>query len=325
MGGKENLGFVRIHGGSRTAPTRHWAYSGFQLYGPPEASIALLTTSVMKDRVCLVTGANSGIGRATALGLARMGANVVMVCRSESSGETARAQIVAESGNATVDLMIADLSLQRSIRRLADAFLEEYGHLHVLVNNAGLLLRRRTLTPDGLETTFALNHLSYFLLTNLLLDVLKASAPARIVNVTAGVPLMGTISFDDLQGEKRYGGIRAYSQSKLANVLFTYELARRLRGTGVTVNCLFPGVVRTSLSRDYGRLLGLVLKAGSLLMRSPARGAQTSIYLASSPEVEGVTGRFFANKKEARSSRESYDETAARRLWDVSEELTKPC
>jgi retinol dehydrogenase 14 len=197
----------------------------------------------MGEKVCLITGATSGIGKATAIGLANMGASVVMVGRDRGKGQAALAEIKERSANASVDLLLADLSSQEDIRRLADEFKEAYPRLDVLVNNAGVIRSRRIRTADGIEMTFAVNHLAYFLLTNLLLDVLKASAPSRIVNVASGEQRNGTIDFDDLQGEMGYKGAKAYSQSKLATVLFTYELARKLEGTGVSANCLHPGVV----------------------------------------------------------------------------------
>ena len=277
----------------------------------------------MSGKVCLITGGSSGIGKATALGLANKGANVVMVGRDRSRGEAARTEVVEKSGNELVDLMLADLSSQESIRQLAEDFTSRYGRLHVLINNAGVFISKRTVTVDGIETTFAVNHLAPFLLTNLLLDVLEASAPARIVNVTSSGERSGTINFDDLQWEGRYSGVRAHNQSKLAMILFTYELARRLEETGVTVNCVHPGVVVTNLGRGSSGSFGLLLRLMRPFFSSPEKGAETSIYLASSPEVEGVSGKYFAKKAEARSSEQSYDEAAGRRLWQVSAELTK--
>jgi len=268
----------------------------------------------MKDKICLVTGANSGIGKATALGLAKMGANVVMVCRDRTRGEEARTEIKAASNN---------LSSQASVRQLAQDFQEKYQLLHVLVNNAGVAPMKRSLTVDGLETTFAVNHLAPFLLTNLLLDVLKASGPSRIVNVSSSAHTRTKMDFDDLQGQKNFSMFRTYSQSKLANVLFTYELDRKLKGTGVAVNALHPGVVRTNLGRDMAGIVRLGFLAMGLFIRTPEQGAVTCVYLASSPEVEGVTGKYFVNKREVASSRESYDEAVARRLWEVSEQLTQ--
>ena len=276
----------------------------------------------MGEKVCLITGATSGIGKATAMGLANMGANVVMVGRDRGRGEAALAEVKGKSANASVDLMLADLSYQQEIHRLADEFKEAYPRLDVLINNAGVFRSKRITSADGIETTFAVNHLAYFLLTSLLLDVLKASAPSRIVNVASGEQRNGNIDFDDLQAEKGYKGAKAYSQSKLATVLFTYELARRLEGTGITANCLHPGVVVTNLGSGVSGIFGVMVRALTPLMKSPEKGAETSIYLASSPEMEGLSGRYFVNKDEARSSDVSYDERLARRLWEVSADLT---
>jgi retinol dehydrogenase-14 len=276
----------------------------------------------MGEKVCLITGATSGIGKATAMGLANMGASVVMVGRDRGKGEAVMAEIKERSGNASVDLMLADVSSQEEIRRLAEEFKEAYPRLDVLINNAGVFRSKRITSADGIEMTFAVNHLAYFLLTNLLLDALKASAPSRIVNVSSGDHSNATIDFDDLQGEKGYKGAKAYSQSKLANVLFTYELARRLEGTGITANCLHPGVVGTNLGSGVSGVFGFMVRALRPLMKSPEQGAETSIYLASSPEVEGLSGRYFVKKAEARSSDKSYDKRLARRLWEVSAELT---
>jgi retinol dehydrogenase 14 len=277
----------------------------------------------MGEKVCLITGATSGIGKATAMGLASMGASVVMVGRDRGRGEAALAEIKEKSANVSVHLLLANLSSQEEVRRLADEFKEAYPRLDVLINNAGVFRSERTTTPDGLETTFAVNHLAHFLLTDLLLDVLKASAPSRIVNVSSGDHSNGTIDFDDLQGEKGYKGAKAYSQSKLANVLFTYELAWRLEGTGVSANCLHPGAgIRTNFGSGVSGVLGFTVRALKPLMKSPEKGAETSIYLASSPEVEGLSSRYFAKKAGARSSVVSHDERLARRLWEVSEDLT---
>jgi len=277
---------------------------------------------VMGEKVCLITGATSGIGKATVMGLANMGASVVMVGRDRGRGEAALAEIKEKNANASVDLMLADLSSQEDIRRLADEFKEAYPQLDVLINNAGVIRSKRITTADGLETTFAVNHLAPYLLTNLLLDVLKASAPSRIVNVASGEQRNGTIDFDDLQAEKGYKTAKAYSQSKLATVLFTYELARRLEGTGVSANCLHPGVVGTNLGSGVTGALGFTVRALTPLMKSPEKGAETSVYLASSPEVEGSSGGYFVKKAEARSSEASHDQRIARRLWEVSADLT---
>ena len=276
----------------------------------------------MRDKLCIVTGANSGIGRTTALGLAGLGARVVLVCRDSGRGETARRDISAQSGNESIDLLVGDLASQRSTRELATEIQEKYQRLDVLVNNAGQLISHRSVTEDGIEATFALNHLGYFLLTNLLIDLLKASAPSRIVNVASSAHRMGTIDFDDLQYETGYGGYKAYSRSKLTNVMFTYELARRLEGTGVTVNCMHPGTVRTNLFKGASGPVAFCLNMLKPLMRSLRKGAETVVYLASSPDVEGVTGQYFVNNRTRRSSRSSYDTAVAQQLWQVSAELT---
>lgn len=275
----------------------------------------------MSGRICVVTGANRGIGRATAEGLARLGAKVVLVCRRKEDGEGVSREIAA---NAPVlpDVVAADLSSQLSIRQAAGYIRGRYSRLHVLINNAGVIPRRREVTGDGLELQFAVNHLAYFLLTNLLLPQLKAGSPSRIINVSSGAHTHATIDFDDLQSQRSYQPKSVYARSKLANILFTYELSRRLSGTGVTANCLNPGVVATGMLADY---MGFPL-AGSALARtfgaSPEEGAETSIYLASSPEVESVTGKYFERKQPAASSPASHDEAVARRLWEVSAQLT---
>src|SRR2546426_10883237 len=278
----------------------------------------------MTGKVCLITGANSGIGKATALGLARLDATVVIVSRDKDKGEAALLEIRTRSGNKSVDAMVADLSSQDSVRELAHDFKARYKKLHVLINNAGVFLPKRVPTVDGLEATFATNHLGHFLLTNLLLDVLKASAPSRIINITSSAHRGTEMEFEDLQGEKKYSGFHAYSQSKLANVLFTYQLAKLLEGTGVTVNCLHPGVVRTGFGKDMGGLFSIGVKLAGPFMMRPAKSAQALVYMASAPELEKVSGKHFAKGKEKGSSRESHDTHAAERLWQVSEELTRP-
>jgi len=277
----------------------------------------------MQGKICIVTGANSGIGKATALGLAQMGATIVMVCRNQIKGEEAQNEIKEKSGNDAVDLMLADLSSQASIRQLAENFQQHYQQLHVLINNAGGVNLSRRETVDGLEMTFAINYLAPFLLTNLLLDKLKASAPARIVNVSSESHQSGYIKMDDLELEKGYRLMRAYGQSKLALVLFTYELARRLQGTGVTANCLHPGFVATNIGQNGVGSVGrsIVKLIFSRLGISPEEGAKTSIYLASSPEIEGVTGKYFVKSIPVRSAPISYDETLQRQLWEESAKL----
>ncbi len=273
-------------------------------------------------KTILVTGANSGIGKATAQLLAEGGARVVMVCRNPERGEPARAEIVNKSGNENVELLTADFASQRQIRTLAEAFKRRHDRLDALVNNAGLYLPRRTETEDGVETTWAVNHLAPFLLTNLLLDVIKASAPARIVNVSSNAHFGNTIHFDDPGLAENYNWQRAYGQSKLANVLFTYELARRLEGAGVTATCLHPGVVATNIWNRSANPISLMMRPFKLMMTRPARSARAVARLAVDPALEGVTAQYFDEMKERRSSRISYDEDVARRLWDLSEEMT---
>jgi NAD(P)-dependent dehydrogenase (short-subunit alcohol dehydrogenase family) len=282
-----------------------------------------IVNSSMQGKICMVTGANSGIGKATALALAQMGATVVMVCRDRARGEEARSEITTKSRNNAVDLLLADLSSQQSIRHLVANFQHHYTHLHVLINNAGATFPgRRRETVDGLEMTFAVNYLAPFLLTNMLLDVLKASAPARIVNVSSDAQASGYIQMDDLQAEKLYRPMRTYPQSKLAVVLFTYELARKLQGTGVTANCLHPGFVATHIGqRDVGSTVRLLVKVIGSFGTNPQKGAQTSVYLASSPEVEGVTGKYFVKSIPRRSAAISYDESLQRQLWEQSVKL----
>jgi len=274
----------------------------------------------MEGRTVLVTGGTGGIGGATAAGLAALGARVGVVGRDRGRADAVAAGIRATGGR--VDVFIADLSAQREVRRLADEVLAAYPRLDVLVNNVGGYWAHRHTTEDGLERTFALNHLAPFLLTNLLLPRLRESAPARVVTVSSGAQAMGRIDFDDLQAGRAYRGQRAYSQSKLANVLFTYELARRLHGTGVTATVLHPGVVRTAFGQeDSSPWTAAVQRVARRLLKPPEEGARTSIHLASSPEVEGVSGQYFANQRPKRSSKASYDRAAAARLWDVSAEL----
>jgi NAD(P)-dependent dehydrogenase (short-subunit alcohol dehydrogenase family) len=273
-------------------------------------------------KTVMITGATAGIGRVTARELARMGANLVLVCRNRARGEETVREIRAAAGNEEVELMIADLASRAEIRRLAEGFLATRRPLHVLVNNAGIFNLRRETTADGIEAVFAVNHLAYFLLTSLLLDRLRESAPARIVNVASDAHHWGTIDFADLQAERRYRSMGVYGRSKLANILFTYELAKRLEGSGVTVNCLHPGAVGTQLGSNNGWIARVLLPLLRPLMRTPEHGAETSIHLASSPEVEGVSGRYFVDRREKRSSPESYDAEVARRLWETSERMT---
>jgi retinol dehydrogenase 14 len=274
-------------------------------------------TSEMSDKVVMVTGANSGMGKEITLGLAAKGATLVMVSRDAGRGEAARADVQTRTGNDKVELLVADLTSQQSIHHLVQEFESRHDRLHVLINNAGASLKTRTQTVDGLETVFATNHLAPFLLTNLLLPVLTKSAPARIITVSSGAQAMGKIDFDDLQASRKYAEIPVYNQSKLANVVFTYELARRIAGSGVTANALEPGFVKTNLKVPFPFVI-------FAFMRGKAEdGAKPSVFLASSPEVEGVSGKFFNSKGvPVKSSKSSYDEGIAGRLWQVSAELT---
>jgi retinol dehydrogenase-14 len=276
----------------------------------------------MKGKVCLVTGATSGIGKAAATALAAQGATVVIVCRNREKGEAVKQEIARATGNNSLDLMVADLASIESTRKGAADFLARYPKLHVLVNQAGLYLNQRALTPDGLETMFVVNHLSYFLLTHLLMPALKAGAPSRIVNGSGGIEAAGKIDFDDLQGEKKFGPVKSLAQSKLGNFLFTYELARRLEGTGVTVNIMQPGGVKTELAKGQGGFFSFMMWLMRPLFSTPEQGADTMVWLASSPEVEGVNGKYFIKRKEAKSSARSHDKELAARLWKVSAELT---
>ncbi len=278
----------------------------------------------MSGRICMVTGATDGIGKVTAQALAQHGATVIVVGRSRKKTVATIEEIKRRTGNPSVEYLLADLSVQAEIRRLAEEFKRRHDKLHVLVNNAGGFFMSRQETADGLEMTFALNHLGYFLLTNLLLDVIKASAPARIINVSSAAHENAQMDFENLQGERKYSGWQAYGQSKLANVLFTYELARRLEGTGVTVNALHPGFVATNFGANNYGIVGRIMKRiVNLRGISPKEGADTSIYLATSPEVEGVTGKYFVKRRAVPSSPASYDEDAACRLWEVSAEMTR--
>ena len=275
----------------------------------------------MTGRTVLVTGGSGGIGRATALGLAAMGAHLAITGRDRGRTEDAAREIRA-AGGGQVDVFVADLSSQSQLRRLAGEVLQSLPRIDVLVNNAGGYWNTRHVTADGLERTFATNHLAPFLLTNLLLDRLKDSAPARVITVSSNVQAIGRIDFEDLQGQRSYSGARAYNQSKLANVLFTYELARRLQATLVTANALHPGVVRTSFgAEDPGGVQRLFAPFMRPFMKAPGQGAATSIHLVSAPAVEQVTGRYFAGSKPRRSSRRSYDQAAGARLWQMSADL----
>ncbi len=277
----------------------------------------------MRDRTCLITGATSGIGRATALALARLGAALVLVCRDRGRAEATAAEIGAATGNRDVTVLLADLAVQQEVRRVASEFLATARPLHVLINNAGAVNLQRTLTADGIETTLAVNHLAPFLLTNLLLERLQQSAPARIITVASEAHRFGALDFDDLGNARRYRPLRVYGQSKLANILFTNELARRLAGSTLTANSLHPGAVATGLGKNNGVWARGVIALLRPFFRSPQRGAATSIHLAASPAVDGLTGKYFVDCREKRPSRAARDGAAAQRLWEISATLTR--
>jgi retinol dehydrogenase 12 len=278
--------------------------------------------TTMSGKICLVTGATSGIGKETAVRLAMLGANVVLVARTVARGEMAGEEIRRRVPLGRVEAVTADLSSLAEVRRLAEEVLARYDRLDVLVNNAGVIMTRRQSTADGLETTFATNHLGPFLLTNLLRRLLERSAPARIVTVSSAAhKQVRTIPWDDLPRGAPDGHRQAYPVSKLLNILFTAELARRVTGTGVTANCLHPGFVRSDLGRDVTGVLGALVRLILPFQPGPARGAETSVYLASSPEVADVTGRYFVKCKPAEPSALARDSQTAARLWTLSEEL----
>jgi len=274
----------------------------------------------MEGKTCIITGANSGIGKVTAIELAKMNATLVLLCRDKERGESAQKEIIELTGNNNVDLILCDLSSQKEIRNFVAEFKRKYQDLHVLINNAGVMLSKKTQSVDGFEMNFAVNHLAPFLLTNLLLDMLKKSAPSRIVNVGSAAHRMGKIDFEDLQRENKKGRLMGlYGSSKLAMTLVSYELSRKLEGSNVTVNVLHPGLINTNLGRDRSSTSqGFARK----FFKTPEVGAETSIFLASSPEVEGITGKYYAKKKAKPSSKESYNEEYAKKLWEISEKMT---
>jgi NAD(P)-dependent dehydrogenase (short-subunit alcohol dehydrogenase family) len=275
----------------------------------------------MNHKTILITGASGGIGLQSAIGLAKQGANIVMVGRNKERTSQAVELVKTQTGNQSISYLLADLSSIQEVRSLAQEFKDQYQTLDVLLNNAGAVFLSRKVSVDGYEMTLALNHLNYFLLTNLLLDMLKAAPLARIVNVSSRAHYRGHVNFDDLQSQHGYNGMRVYSTSKLMNVLFTYELARRLEGMNVTANCLHPGFVASNFAGNNGWIVRTVMKlmAGRI---SVEEGARCSIFLASSPTAQGVSGKYFNyDTKETRSSEGSYDQNVARRLWDVSEKL----
>jgi NAD(P)-dependent dehydrogenase (short-subunit alcohol dehydrogenase family) len=270
----------------------------------------------------LVTGASRGIGREAAGALAAMGADIVLVCRDRSRGEDAANDVRSRGGGGAVDLVLGDLSSMRDVRRVARDVASRFDALHVLVNNAGAIELTRSITADGYERTFATNHLAYFLLTNELLPLLEASAPARVVNVASVAHKAGKIVWHDLHGARKFSGSKAYAQSKLANVMFTYALARRLDARRVTVNALHPGAVASSFGQNTSSWLKWLMTIGGPFLKSPARGAKNTVYLASSPAASATTGKYFVGTRPTRSSRASMDEAAQEKLWRVSEDLT---
>ncbi len=277
----------------------------------------------LSDRICLVTGASSGIGLEAARGLARLGARVLLLGRHKGRLEAARAAVARTTKDAQLETYVADLASQREVRRVAADVASRHDTLDVLVNNAGVIARTRTITDDGLELQLAVNHLAPFLLTHLLFDCLKAAGAARVVTVASAVETLGRINFADLGSELSYDANVAYCQSKLANVMFTYELARRLTSTGITANCLHPGAVATGLLAEYfgrGRAWATVAR---VKYPGPAAGARTSVYLASSPDVSGVSGRYFEDCAPRASSATSQDVAIQQRLWLVSENLVR--
>ncbi len=276
---------------------------------------------MMNNKISLVTGANAGMGKVIATELARLGATVVMVSRDRQKGEEARAEIAAVTGNPALDLLVADLSSLQAVRHLVEEFQQRYSHLHILVNNAGAHIQQREVSVDGIEMNLAINHLSSFLLTNALLDTMHASAPARIVNVASNA-MTRSINLDDLQSEQTFVPFDVYGQAKLAMVLCTYALARRLAGTSITVNTLHPGLTATNIVNNVAPpiarpFVGIIKR----FLQTPQQGARTALYLATSPEVEGVTGQYFIRGKQGRSVPISYDEALQERVWNVSADL----
>ena len=275
----------------------------------------------MKNQVCIITGANSGIGKETALSLAKLGATVILLCRNYERGNIALKSIITESNNKNVELMLCDLSSQNSISDFISKFKNKYDSLNVLINNAGILLNKRTISVDGVENTFAINHLGPFILTNSLLDLLKSSSPSRIINVSSSAHYRANFDLDNMQGEKKYSSFEAYCKSKLYNVLFTYELSRILAGSNVTVNCLHPGFIPTNLFANSSFFYKAIVKILSPILIDAKSGSKTSTYLATSKDVENITGKYFVKCKPKQSSKISYDKSASKNLWDISEKL----
>ncbi len=275
----------------------------------------------MKNKTVVITGITSGIGRFTAVDLASRGARLVLIARNKARADETIEEIRKKTGNKNIALFIADLSVMEDIRKVTAEIIRKYPVIDVLINCAGMVFPKRYESSEGIEMTFALNHLGYFMLTNRLVEHLKAAPSARIINVASEAQRSGQIHFDDLNLENGYSAFKAYSQSKLANVIFTYELARRLEGTRVTANAVHPGVVNTRFGRDFNGIWKILFAFVKPFMRNVEKGAETVIWLAVSPEVEGVSGKYFTDKKQIRSTDISYDKEIADRLWKVSEEM----
>ena len=275
--------------------------------------------SSMKEKICMITGASSGIGEITARELARMGASVILVCRDKQKAEVSRLKTIEATGNKNIELLICDLSSQKQIHQMCTEYKHGHDRLHVLINNAAIVPNNRTVTEDGIETQLAVNHLAPFLTTHLLLDVLRASAPARVITVSSGMHKTSSLDFNDLQSARKYKSMRVYAMTKLCNILFTYELAHRLEGTKVTANTLTPGFTNTNLGRDFPPFSRFMMK---FLGKKSEEGAVPLTHLASAPEFERTTGKYYDGIKEAKSSSLSYDKGVAARLWAFSEKLT---
>lgn len=273
----------------------------------------------IKGKNVMITGANSGIGKETAVELAKLGAKIIMVCRNEQRGKDAKQEIIERANSNEVELMIADLADQNSIRKFAHDFKQKYDKLNVLINNAGLILRERVLTSEGYEMTLAINHLGPFLLTNLLLDIIIVSAPSRIISVSSAAHKFSNLDLDNVNLENKFSSFRAYGNSKLANILFSQELARKLKGKGVTVNSLHPGGVKSNFAMDtYSKIGKSLYSIPRIFMISPQKGARTSVYLASSPDVANITGKYFSKSKIAKTSKVSQDEVLQKKFWNLS-------
>ena len=278
----------------------------------------------MQNKIVVITGANSGIGKATAVQLAQKGAHVVMVCRSQEKGEAALQEIITATGNKKVDLLLCDLAAQESIKQLGENIRQHYDKIDVLINNAGGIFGKRQLSPEGLEYTFALNHMGYFLTTHELLDLLRAGDMKRIINVSSlAHKFVSRLDWDNIQGEQAYGQLYNYGLSKLFNIWFTQSLSKMLVNEGITVNCLHPGTVNTGFGRSAGGFFKSLVSVGARFLSSPKSGAATSVFLATAPEVQGVSGCYYSNKKQARISKLAQNEDYAQQLWEISMQLGK--